>query len=122
MSTVRAQLAAHLNDALPTIYRVLDHAVGLDRIEAGRVVVIVYRQTVRPGAQFDRLTNDMRVWVLVPNADPARADDVLDPALDEVLAALDTTTLTTWEEAERGVFDETFIGYQITCTTNTRKA
>lgn len=120
--SVRAALAAHLDEHLPSLFRVIPYATSLDRIEAKRVVVMVYRETVAQAPQFDRLVNTMRVWVLDPRVKPGEVDDSLDDSLDVVLAALDASALTTWTEATRGVWgDEQFHGYSITCEVHTSK-
>lgn len=120
--TVRAQLAAHLDEHLPSLFRVIPYAKGLDRIEAKSVVVMVYRERVNPAPQFDRLVNTLRVWILDPRVKPGQVDDSLDDSLDIVLAALDASQLTTWTDAERGLWgDDEYAGYSITCETTTSK-
>lgn len=120
--SVRAQLAAHLDEHLPDLFRVIPYAKGLDRIEARKVVVMVYRESVAPSPRFDQIVNIMRVWILDPRVKPGDVDDSLDDSLDIVLAALDATRLTAWTNAERGVWgDDEFAGYSITCETTTSK-
>lgn len=117
--SVRTEVAAAL--VLPNQYRVIPFQAGLDRIEVGKVVVILYRATVRPAPQHQAIVNELEAWVLIPKVKPGDADEALDDALDVVLAAIDTAPGLLWTDAERGVWDDTYPGYKITLTVTTSK-
>lgn len=53
--------------------------------------------------------------VSVPNVDDGKggADDALDAALSEVLAAVDTIPRTSWTTADRGVFLDSVPAYRV---------
>lgn len=117
--TVRSEIADALD--LPDTYRVIDYQTGLDRIEVGQVVVMLYRETVRPAPQHQALDNELSAWVLIPNQRAGTSDDVLDDALDVVLDAIDRVEPVLWTTAERGVWGDTYPGYRITLNAITSK-
>lgn len=122
--TVRSDLAAALKDELPNVYRIIPYAKNLDRIDKGRPIVMLYRESVEPSATLPahHLTNTITVWILHPEVKPGDVDDALDNSLDIVIAALDATRLTTWSRAERGLWgDDEYNGFKITCETHSEK-
>lgn len=106
---------------LPKEYRVIGYQTSLDRIEVGAVVVMVYRDSVRPATQHQATTSEMSVWAITPRLNPGTADDDLDDALDVVIAALDAIPGVLWTDAERGVWADVYHGYKITLTLTTSK-
>jgi hypothetical protein len=112
-------LAAALPDA-----RVLPYAKGLDNLAVGQPVVMVYRASVVPSIVQGTRTDEIAVWVVVPNADPAKTDDLLDDLLDDVLAVLElkpNLPSLSWSEATRDVLFDTWPAYRVTATILTAK-
>lgn len=118
--SARKQLATALVVHLaPSVYRVIDHQDSVDQIAPTERVVIVYQARVAPTGGIGVREVSLEVWVLVPAADPALADDQLEASLEDILAALDTVTWAHWTDAERGVYADAFHGYRITVTART---
>jgi len=100
-------------------WRIVDHEAPVTRINPGETVVQVVRTRVRPGERLDRsMSSTLWVRLLTGVTDPDLADDELDDRLGVLLAYLDTDPLLRWEEAERGVFADTFPSYVVTVTTD----
>lgn len=112
MSTPRRVLADRLTTELGAEYRVVGWAKGMDRLD--RRTVMVWTDTLAPtGIGSDRLDLTLAVWVLTPHTTAELADDDLDEALAEVLAALLTLDVFAWTSATRDVWDDAWHGYRI---------
>lgn len=100
----------------PSRFRCLPNATPPDRIEVGKIVVMVYRTALEPAPQHGVRVNALDLWLLTPKESlaPDGADDDLDDALDQVLAAIDAAPQLTWSTAERGVWEDSAHGYKIT--------
>lgn len=121
MTTVRAMVAADLERILPDNYRVIPYAKSVDRVEKGKPVLVLYRESVEQGATHSGLINQLTLWVLHPELAPGAVDDALDDSLDIVIAAIDESTLTVWTRAERGTFDDTYPSFKVTLETYSQK-
>lgn len=124
MSTVRADLADALKPLLPTRWRIIPYADSLDRIDTRRPVLMLYRERITPtgAGTFHHIDNHMTLWLLTPRLNPGPADDALDKAADQLIAAVDALPWCTWDAAERGVWgDQAFAGYKLTLTATTEK-
>ncbi|MBU4334960.1 MAG: hypothetical protein KJ548_00155 [Actinobacteria bacterium] len=113
----RKRLVDELSAALPSTYTVMGYPTGLDRVTGP--TVCVWQETVTKTDQFGppRLRVDLAVWVLTGQEDPGKADDVLDDALTQVLAALQPLGWIDWTSAERLVPEfVTAHGFKLTCT------
>lgn len=113
--SARTELAAALTAALPT-YRVLGYAADLDAVARPTVLVWADKIVRRPEWASGLFEFTLMMWVLVGTEDPARADDALDDALEDVLGALQPIGWVQWSGAERGVLRDAFHGWQITVT------
>jgi hypothetical protein len=105
--SVRSEVADALRPLLPTNMRIIDVPRSLDGLDANRPVVLLYRDRLEKapnaqGAYFSTIT----LWVITPNIDTLRAEDALDTALDDVIAALDTIVWANWRTAERSIFGD----------------
>lgn len=68
-------------------------------------------------APIGQLRHEVILAVFVPNRDLARAEDELDVAITEIIAALDGHPTLNWTEAEKVVTpDGQFPGWEITLT------
>lgn len=118
--SIRADVLALLD--LPTSrFRLIPNAMPPDRIEAGKVALLVARTSLVPAPQHGRRTNTLSLWLLTPKESLAQdgADDDLDAALDQVLDAIDATASLTWSTAERSVWEDVAHGYNITISLTT---
>lgn len=121
-TTARAELVAALEAGLPLddagepVYRVLGYARSLDAMPKPTVLAWADTLTRGPGLKGRNLVAvDYRVWALVAGEDAATVDDDLDPALDAVLDAIAGVQFIDWTTAERGIFDDHWHGWRITC-------
>ena len=114
--SARTQLADALTAALPDTYRVMGFNDQLDGVS--RPTVMLWQSSLRRIEQIghDRLQVSVALWVLTGRDNLERADDDLDDALEDVIAALRPLTWVDWTEAERGVLLERFHGYNLTVT------
>lgn len=105
--SVRSEVADALRPLLPTNMRIIDVPRSLDGLDANRPVVLLYRDRLEkaPNAQGAYFST-VSLWVITPNIDTLRAEDALDTALDEVIAALDTIVWANWRTAERSIFGD----------------
>ncbi|WP_324650999.1 hypothetical protein [Georgenia sp. H159] len=114
--SARTRLVADLKANLPAGYRVTGSALMPSGIT--RPTVAVWQQSIQRREEFGptRVAVGLEVWLLVGPQDPERADDELDDALEDVLAALQPVTWVQWTEASRGVLGDAFHGYNIQVT------
>ena len=105
--SVRSEVADALRPLLPTNMRIIDVPRSLDGLDANRPVVLLYRDRLEkaPNAQGAYFST-VSLWVITPNIDTLRAEDALDTALDDVIAALDTIVWANWRTAERSIFGD----------------
>lgn len=115
MST-RTQLADALAAALGDGYVVAARTATPDQIAPGAIAVRVLPATVASAPQTRGLSYTLTVWACTGQEDPDTVDDVLDAALDDLLAALLDMPWLTFDGAERGVMDDRWHGYRLTVT------
>lgn len=116
--SVRTQLADALRGVLPANMKIIDVPRSIDGMETRRPVVLLYRErmTKAPNAIGDYF-NEIALWVISPNIDPKRGEELLDDSLDDVIVALDSINWVNWSLAERSVFgDAQAPAYKITVT------
>ncbi|SEF13793.1 hypothetical protein [Jiangella alba] len=124
MTSVQAAFADVIDAALDDSYVVQPYPWAPDGPETGKTYVSIYRTVVTPAPnrQGARL-HDLSIAVLSSISDPARADEALSDALDDVLDVLDNDPQLrglVWSEARRTVVAN-YPAYEITtqvATTN----
>ncbi|MBU4213839.1 MAG: hypothetical protein KJ792_04190 [Actinobacteria bacterium] len=119
--SARTRLAADLTAGLPTDkYRVAALASPPDQIDPDTITVRVWCSDLVPGPAAGSLTVGLTVWALTGAADPARVDDLLDAALDDLLTVLHPLEWARWTKAERAVMNDNdgprWHGYRIDLT------
>ena len=105
--SVRSQVADAIRPLLPQNMRITDVPRSLDGVDPNRPVVLLYRDRLEKapnaqGAYFSTIS----LWIITPNIDTVRAEDALDSALDDVIAALDQLVWANWKTAERSIFGD----------------
>lgn len=105
--SVRSEVADALRPLLPANMRIIDVPRSLDGLDANRPVVLLYRDRLEkaPNAQGAYLST-VTLWVITPHIDTIKAEDALDAALDDVIAALDQILWANWRTAERAIFGD----------------
>lgn len=114
----RIELATALEAKLPKRYKLIDHPQQLEKIEAGRPVVMVIRTDIRPAPNAGTYVSEFSLWVIEPKT--IKPEDDLDDALDAVLLALDEYAFVTWSRAERSTYLD-HPAYRIEATVLTKK-
>lgn len=120
---IRKALAAALKPALPKGWRVIAHP-EVPANPRGPVVVMRSSTVAKhPGAPRLYRTQGLTLGLLVPELDPAKAEDALDDAIDVLIDALEAVAFPglLWSEATRVKFDDRFHGYDVAVTITTEK-
>jgi hypothetical protein len=115
LAGARAAVAGHVEDA--TGLPVLPYFAVADHI--GEPTVMVGIASLVPGLTGCGQVLTMSVWVIAAQVDPGPADDELDAACDQVLAALTDLPTATVTAGERGVYAETNPAYRLTVEVQT---
>jgi len=99
--TVRADLEGWLRPVLPKTWTIIPYADQTDRLE--RVTVILNQITIAHAPEVPGGAHMVTFEALViePSTDPARREDSLDDAVDNVLHALDDLPNLRWTEATK---------------------
>lgn len=109
----RTRLSDELKAALPG-FRVIGFNANLDAVPK-KTVMLWASQISRPErfqGKAGLFTFDL--WVLVGQENSGTADNALDTALDDVIAALQPIGWVDWSLCERGVLFDTFHGWKVT--------
>lgn len=114
--SARTRLAEALTGALGGGYRVIAAAVDLDSVTGPTVLTWASRFERAPRLGFSMFTVTLETWVVVPGERVEAADDALDDAFEDLLAALQPLEWVQWESAERGLLYDRFHGWKITAT------
>lgn len=93
-------------------------AAAPENLGADKVFVAVWRSALTSESSIS-LRHDLTIQVMTPITYAQKAEDVADAALDTVLLALTRLEGVYWTSAERAVFNETYIGYEIKAFLNT---
>lgn len=113
--SVRAYVLAEL--ALPDEWKQISEQRLPDVIDKETVVVKHTRIEKLPAAPIGHLQHEVVIGVFVPNRDIAKAEDRLDKAVGELLAAIDGHSKIGWREAEKVVTPgNRYPGWELTLT------
>lgn len=117
-TTARAMVTAALTAALPATWRVMPYARNIDPPQVVTAMVRMDEVVPSPGRAVGWRDYTAGLILVAPMTDPTGpADDQVDDALEQVLAALDTDEVLTWTRAARGVYgDQEQPSYEVTTT------
>lgn len=110
--TARDEVVTALRAVLPAEVIVLAYARDID--PPTKPTVMVRIDEVRPSAApqaFRQYT--FAVLVIASQTVSGPADDELDALLEDVLFAIDSSGLLTWQQATRATFEDKFPAYQV---------
>ena len=121
MATIRAQLATQLKPLLPRAWKIVDHQTNLDVLD--NPVVMLKQQSIRraPAAPQGAHIVSFTVTVVAPQTDLQRAEDALDEKVDTLIHALDANQSLNWTDAEKVLFQDSYLAYDITLEVISRK-
>lgn len=116
MSSVRTEIANALAAALPE-YKVYDYGILPSNVPGQQVALSVERSEVKNSAFLGKYDNTLTITIMTGAQEPQRAEDLMDPAVDDVLHVLRTSLAfagVTFESATRVIVGrtESFTGYQ----------
>lgn len=119
--SARTTLAEHLTTELPaTKYRVIDYPDFPGNLTKPLVMVFGTDITRYGQIGHDRLEVGVVVWLIVPNENPAAAEDALDDGVGDLIDALEPLDWCSWDTAERLTYGPPegpfFHGYKFTLT------
>lgn len=113
--SVRDDLVGAVEEAVPASWRVIPYQDSLDITDT---VTVMFKQlSIQPLPAAPRSAYRVNyVLTLVPAAmDPANAEADLDAAVVQLLAALNPLDWFAWEQANKVLFQSTYMAYDITC-------
>jgi len=120
-SSVRSWLAEQLKPLLPEGWRLLEVSSLPDTLST--VTVVLKHLGMRPLAEAPKghLLNEVVVTIADPHGNLDKADDELDNNVLDLVHALDSVKKIIFTEAKKVLVDERWLGWDITCSTITRK-
>ena len=90
-----------------------------ENLGANKVFVGVYRETLTNSPQTASVAHSLKIQVITPKKNTEAAENELEDALFQVLVSVASLNYVTWSTAQRGIFLDTFIGYEIDLEANT---
>lgn len=90
-----------------------------DNLASNKVFVSVYRESMTNAPQIAAVTSHLKLQVITAKTGTEVAESELEAALDAVLISIASLNYVKWITAERAIFSEKFIGYEITLEANT---
>lgn len=121
--SARHQIAEQLTADLPTTWRVIEDGRPIGAPGSAVLgIVAVERDRIEPapnyqGSYFETLF----LWVIEPTTNATTSEDALDDRLEAVLDIVYGLRWMTFQQAERGTFQEVYAAYKITVQVVTHK-
>lgn len=102
-------------------FRVVPNPLNkLDPIQPGYAVLVIVRDSFKPGPGTSNRTHSLSLWVCVPGLDLNLVEDALDDAAAEISDALYNTPHLLWSgDAERSIYQDTNHAYRFPVQTIT---
>lgn len=121
MALVRKALEAQLKPLLPRTWRIVPYQRNLDTIAH---TTVMFKQTAidkLPQAPQGVLIVDLTLTIISHFTDTVKAEDDLDDAVLELCLAMDANPHVIYGRADKVMFDDTHLAYDITIQTTARK-
>ena len=117
--SVRSQVAEKIQLDNPT-FDVKGYPVSVpSNIGANRAFVGIFRSDLtKPAGSPKMLNHEIKIQVCIGETTGEAAQDKLDDVLDDVLLSVERINGLVWSSATYAIFDEKYIGYEITATLN----
>lgn len=119
--TVRGWLEEQLVPLLPAKWRVIPYQRMPQTLDRPTVLFKQLSFTPLPEAPAGHLQVEVVITVADPHSDQDRAEDALDDEVLELVFALDSLNNLTWSTAQKVLVNETYLGWDITCSTISAK-
>lgn len=119
--TVRGWLDENLKPLLPATWKLIPYQRMPQTISAPTVLFKQLSFTNLPEAPAAALEVAIVITVADPHLDQDRAEDALDDEVLELVFALDSLPNLSWSTAQKVLVNETYLGWDITCSTISAK-
>lgn len=119
--SARTEIAAALKPLLPKSWKIVPYGDSLDVVSNVTVMVKLTRIEKVPTAPLGAYLSHFTITVIDPSTDPAKSEDRLDDEVHALLAALDGINNTLWTQAEKVLFSETNLAWDIQAQAVTTK-
>lgn len=119
MAEAVRQLVANKIKADNPEFIVKAYPVGTPEGSFAKPWVNVYRETLTNSPQSASLSESLKATVIISKSETEAAEGELEDVLDAVLTSLQSLNFVQWSTAERAVFADKFIGYEISFTAAT---
>lgn len=115
LKSIRQYAVDILKPRLPKTWKLVPYGSNLDALEAGKFLAMLILNTVTraPEAPNGALKVTFSFFIVVPNLDPAKREDVIDDGLTDFLWAIEPVANMQWDTAQRTVFQNN-IAYEVT--------
>ena len=120
--TARKQLEVQLRKLIPKAWRLIAYQDSLDAISNVTVMLKQESITKAPAAPQGAHIVTYTVTLIDPATDPKKAELALDENVNDLLYKLDTVEWLTWSRAEKVLFADFNMAYDISVEVITRKA
>lgn len=119
--SVRDELAAALTPLLPAGWKLIPYQDSVDTLNDVTVMLKLASVEKHPAAPLGAYLTKFTVTVVDPSKDMGKAEDRLDDELLALLAALDGINNSLWSTAEKVLFQDAYLAYDIAVQVVTRK-
>lgn len=111
--SARTQLAESLAELLPAGWRLIPYQDSVDELDT--VVVMLKHSTLAklPTAPLGAYLSTFTVTIVDPHTDAELAEDALDDGVLELLAALDQINSSLWSTAEKTLFQDRYLSWDV---------
>jgi hypothetical protein len=118
---VRKWVEDQLTPHLPDTWRFIRYDTNVDRISQTIVMLKLQSIARTPSAPNSGHTVEFVLTVVEPRIDPKLREDDLDEKLIEIVYAIDTVPNIRWTNAQRVLFNDTNLAFDITLEVVTSK-
>jgi hypothetical protein len=118
---IRNWVIEQLTPLLPKSWKLIPYSTNLDRLSQPVVMLQLQSLSRTPSAPNSGHTVEFTLTVIEPNTDPAQREDLLDDKLDDLVYAIETIPNVTWTKAERAMFADSYLAFDITLEIVTKK-
>jgi hypothetical protein len=120
--TVREWLEGQLTALLPDGWKIIPNQKTPQTIDVTTVVVKL--TTIEPLAEAPAgsLSNGAVITIADPHKDDVAAENALDDSVLALCTALDALAGITWSKAQKVLVNDTYLGWDITCSILSTKA
>jgi hypothetical protein len=121
MAEIRQYLVDQLKPLLPSKWRWYAYIANPDVLSTPVAILQLQTITRTPEAPLSGHTVAFTLTIVEPKTDPAKREDPLDESLIELVYAIDTIPNVKWTRAERAMFQDTYLAFDITLEVVTSK-